>query len=277
MHFMKTETEDFYEILWIRHGLSEGNQDDLAYKKGDPLVQLTDEGWRQGIRAGRFLAQHFAQSDVKEWPLFFVGEFDRHKQTLSAILYGMESAFEGKPLIHGDSRLNEQSFGVLPYLLEQEGDFETLTRQYSKQVREGNFLSARPTHGESPRDTGAHIKSFIDGTLKRDMEQGHRHIVIVTSGRVMDMATLNWFHLPSKALEEGRLKGPNNCDILSFAGSPKNWAVTKIWDGPSATPRHENIIAGINPISFEVLPQLPSHILSEQEFSEDIKISPIVS
>lgn len=260
---MEQNTDDFYEIIWVRHGLSEGNEDPEAYQEGDPKVHLTDEGVRQGIRAGRFLGEYLGD-DVDD-VLFVSGEFMRHRQTYGALWKGMGQ--DGSPPERFDARLNEQSFGVLPFMIGEDGEYETVSQHYSKKVRDTNAFSASALHGESARDASGHIKSFIDGTLKRDMEEGHKRIVVVTSGRVIQTALMNWFHLPSESIENGQLKNPNNCDIISISGSPKNWSATKIYDGPSATAQDIDYIEGIEPLT---IPDVPDHIADEPEF-EDLK------
>ncbi len=172
---------------------------------------------------------------------------------------------EGEPPARFDSRLNEQSFGVLPFMIGKDGEYESISAEYSKQVRNTNPFSASALHGESARDASGHIKNFIDGTLKRDMEEGHKRIVIVTSGRVMQTALMNWFHLPSESIESGQLKNPNNCDIISISGSPKNWEATKIYDGPSAQGCEIDYIEGIEPLS---IPPVPENIADEPEFDD---------
>ncbi len=258
---MDDTQDDYYEIIWIRHGESEGNENPEAYQEGDPKVALTDEGVRQGIRAGRFLGDYLGD-DVDD-VLFVSGEFMRHRQTYGAIWKGMGQ--EGDPPARFDSRLNEQSFGVLPFMIGKDGEYESISAEYSKQVRNTNPFSASALHGESARDASGHIKNFIDGTLKRDMEEGHKRIVIVTSGRVMQTALMNWFHLPSESIESGQLKNPNNCDIISISGSPKNWEATKIYDGPSAQGCEIDYIEGIEPLS---IPPVPENIADEPEFDD---------
>ncbi len=253
-----------YEIIWIRHGESCGNENPLAYQEGDPSVELTEEGWRQAVRAGQFLEQYLEDNGADgEMPEFLVGEFMRHRQTYRGIWMG--AGQEGEPPKKFDSRLNEQSFGVLPYMIGKDGEFESLSKEYSKQVRDGNPFSASAMHGESARFTHALVKSLMDGTLERDREEGQNKIVLVTSGRVIQTALMNWFHLPSESIENGQLKNPNNCDIISIKGQSGDWSATKIYDGPSGEARSEDYIAGIEPLS---MPEVPDFILDDPEFQD---------
>lgn len=257
------ENEDTYELLWMRHGLSKGNVDPSAYGAGDPNVELDPVGWQQSVRLGGFLRGEL--QDQEEPVLLVCGEFLRHRQTLAGIRHGMgEEFFESMVKVHYDTRLNEQSFGVLPHMAGKEGEFEKLSMEYSKKAREGNHFSAAPLHGESIRATHDYTKSFIDGTLRRDMEDGHKKILLVTSGRVIQTALMNWFHIPMKELEEKRLKNPENCDVIKIAGNSKNWTATKIYDGPSATPYDVDFIQGLERIS---IPEVPDFIRLDPEFS----------
>ncbi len=267
---MEENFTDQYELLWIRHGESEGNKNEQAYAdEGDPNVGLTDKGWKQAIAAGKFLREHYQTQDIEEWPLFVVGDFKRHQQTLAGILHGMGSdCFEEAPRIHTESRLNEQSFGVLPFMAGKDGEFETLSMEYSKQVRDKNPYSASALHGESRRFTEALIKDYIDGTLRRDMlEQGEDRIVHVTSGSVINAFRKSWFHLPMQAWDEGLIQTPNNCDVQRLNGKPRDWGMHKIYDGPSAQPlkQPQDLIAGMSRLTHDSLPQIPDHILDDPD------------
>lgn len=260
---MEDNAEDIYELLWIRHGESQGNENPLIYTEGDPNVELTEKGWRQAVRAGQFLQDYLAADGGGEEANFLVGEFMRHRQTYRGVWHGM--GMEGEPPKRFDSRLNEQSFGVLPYMIGKEGDFETLSKEYSKQVWQGNAFSASAMHGESARFTHALVKSLMDGTLERDKENGQKRIVLVTSGRVIQTAVMNWFHLPSQSIESNELKNPENCDIIRIQGNDKNWEATRIYDGKNGQPSNENYIEGIEPLS---VPNVPDFILKDPDLGQ---------
>ncbi len=261
---MDDNSEETYELLWIRHGKSQGNEDPFIYTEGDPNVELTEKGWRQAVLAGQFLKDYLADDGGAESANFLVGEFMRHRQTYRGLWHGL--GMGGEPPKRFDSRLNEQSFGVLPYMIGKEGEFETLSKEYSKQVRDGNPFSASAMHGESARFTHALVKSLMDGTLQRDKEKGDNRIVLVTSGRVIQTAVMNWFHLPSQSIENGQLKNPNNCDIIRIKGNDENWAATRIYDGKNAQPRNDNIIEGIEPLS---VPDVPDFILNDNDLGHN--------
>ncbi len=261
---MEKDNTENYEILWIRHGESMGNDDPLNYQIGDPNVELTEEGWRQAVRAGQYLRQYLEETAQEDeaMPVFLVGEFMRHRQTFRGIWHGM--GMEGEPPKRFDSRLNEQSFGVLPFMIGKDGEFESLSKEYSKKVYKGNTFSASATHGESARFTHSLVKSLMDGTLERDKEEGQKRFVMVTSGRVIQTAVMNWFHLPSDSIANGEMENPNNCDIISIHGHEKNWQAHKIYDGPTAQGCNEDYVADITPLD---VPPVPDFILDDPELS----------
>ncbi|MGH1375283.1 MAG: histidine phosphatase family protein [Alphaproteobacteria bacterium] len=251
------------EILFIRHGLSEGNENPDAYIEGDPPVSLEREGTRQLIRSGMYTSEYLREQKYEDWPLIVTGEFNRHLQSGGALMFGMGNAFEGKPTIHHDTRLNEISFGILPHTRKSDGEVEGILNAYSKAVKEGNDFSAVPIFGESSRFAHIAMKSFLDGTAERDFQQGHDCMIIVTSGRPIQVGLMNLMHIPMSALEDGTLENPNNGDIISVRGTETNLIAEKIWDGPSATAVRENIMDNIEPIS---LVNVPDDIKNEPEF-----------
>lgn len=259
------EQEKEREIIFIRHGLSEGNENPEAYQEGDPSVPLVDEGHRQLIRTGIGLDKYLKEREYKTSPLYVRGEFRRHIESTNALKMGVGDAYFPKDMKpHRDTRLNEISFGVLPHMIGKEGgDFEGLSLDYSKAVKEGNNFSAVPTHGESARFAHALMKSFLDGTVERDFNDGHDCIVCVTSGRPAQVGVMNLMHIPMSALEDGSLKNPNNGDMISVRGSKGNYIAEKIWDGPTATRVRENIMDDITP---ERDYETPDHIKDEKEF-----------
>lgn len=256
------------EIIWIRHGYTEGNDNDENYQKGDPNINLLDEGWRQLIRTGAGLNDYLHERGYTKPPLFFHGELDRHIQSFEALRYGMGDDFcPPDAKVHHDTRLNEISFGVLPHMIgKQEEYFESMSLQYSKAVKKGNDFSAAAMHGESSRMAHAYMKLFLDGTIERDFEDGHECIVCVTSGRPIQVGLMNLMHISMRALENGSLKSPDNGDMISVKGTSQNLTATRIWHGPTATKRNDNIMDEVTPLpKFEV----PDRIKAEPEFAKN--------
>lgn len=256
-------------ILLIRHGESEGNVDPKAYlEKGDQNVALTTRGEEQALAMGTFLGRYLflgrnlEDSYTTDWPLFYVSGYKRPQQTLGFALqsmgYGTEYApFEDDPLIYTDPRLAEHFFGAMNFLEEaelpeQERQFADFLLKASKAVFEKDSIVAKTPNGESYLDKLVHVKGFIDGSLRRDIEDGHHDIVIVAHGRIVTAFLAAWFHVPLDQIK-AKIKNPNNCDVIEISGEPNNWKATKIYDGPSGEVTDQPLLTDITPISESVL------------------------
>lgn len=264
---MKDDTQKNFTSLWIRHGLSKGNVAAAEYKGGDENVELTDEGWRQGIRLGQFLAKYLPEQGVTKWPRFIVGEFKRHQQTTAAILHGMGAAFDGKPNVTSDHHLNEQSWGGLPFMHDSENESVKLSVQYSKATAKANKFQAKPIYGESPREVLGHVEEFTQNVLKPMRDAGEDMVICVTSGRVKEMAVMHICDLPSTMLYNPNLEKPGNCDVIRLDGLENCQQAIKIFDGASGKPAYKNVIEGIERLSIDSLPTVPERIVSEPEFT----------
>jgi broad specificity phosphatase PhoE len=253
-------------ILLIRHGESEGNVNPESYtEKGDWNIGLTDKGIEQAQCAGIFLREHFRQTTDK-WPLFFVSGYRRPQETLSGAYAHFSDAFEGAPKEpYTDPRLSEQSFGglnLLQKLAQQDsalGEHAYMQLQLSKAFIKTDPIKAKALFGESILETIANVKAFIDGSLQRDLDEGHDYIVIFAHGRVITSFLANWFHVPFDQLKS--LKNPKNCDVIEISGEPKKWQARRIWDGENFAPANENPLAHIKPITWAGLPQIPEHLI----------------
>lgn len=249
-------------ILLVRHGQSLGNVDPETYVKiGDPKTPLTDTGWDQAENLGRFLNTHYSRTKTAVWPSIFVSSYLRTQQTLRGLLTGIgTSLFPGEPKLFEDPRLIEQNFGAVTNLAAHD-DPQTVhvTQTLSAIAREAYKkapYSITPFLGEAPKTVVASAKSFIDGTLARDIAEGKDDILIVCHGAVIKAFLMAWFHLPMDAWKE--LKTPGNCDVYCIEGAPKAWSVKKIYDGASGTETDINPIAHINRLTVSRLPVRPT-------------------
>lgn len=248
-------------FIFVRHGESEGNIDDRAYiEKGDAFLGLTEKGWSQAEHAGAFLRDFYARQGNHKWPHIFCSGYQRTRETLSDI-YGQmkQGGFEGSPKFHEDVRLTEQFYGAMAHL-KQHNDPATkhlaeLFQEFSKKAYKGSPVSARLPFGESPKDIILHTKSFMEGTLSRDISEGKHDILIVAHGAIIKAFLMNWFHLPLSAWNELAL--PGNGDILSIEGEPKSWKARKIFDGQENRAVDLDPIANIKRLNIENLPKKP--------------------
>ncbi len=251
-------------MLFARHGESEGNVNPSMYvKKGDSNVGLTERGWTQAYHLGQFLKSYYTATDTAEWPMVFLSPYQRTQETLAGIHFGMEGTFLGEPAkLYEDPRLVEKFFGAASAMaFPPEGCdarvIETL-RLLSDAVYKGDRLSAANLFGESTKSTQGFVKSFIDGTLYRDIQSGKRDFLFVTHGAVIQAFIANWVHAQMR--HKDLIGNPNNCDVIEITGTPKNWAVTKIYDGKKMKPANRNMVEGIRRMTVTDLPPVPDFI-----------------
>ncbi|MAS86539.1 MAG: hypothetical protein CMH30_00970 [Micavibrio sp.] len=253
-------------ILLVRHGESEGNVNPEVYtKKGDWDVGLTDTGWEQAQRVGIFLKDHF-QKTTDKWPLFFVSGYRRPQETLSGAYMHFANSFEGEPNEpYTDARLSEQSFGALNLLQKLSrqnsvlGEHAYMQLKLSKAFIKTDPVKAKALFGESIKENITDVKTFIDGSMQRDLEDGHDYIVIFAHGRVITSFLANWFHVPFDQLKS--ITNPENCDVIEISGESKNWQARRIWDGKNFKAIDENPVGHIKKITWAGLPQIPSHLI----------------
>ena len=198
---------DTIRITLIRHGESEGNKDSYTYvEKGDQRVGLTETGWQQAVHAGKFLDTHFQETSTQTIPRTFVSSYERTKQTLRGVLSGLENYNIENLKIYEDPRLTEQNYGALAHLShDNDPEKEGLVKAFLELTHatyKGTPFSATPPFGESPKEIMGYVKSFIDGTLARDIEEGKNDFLIVSHGAVMKAFIMCWFHLPMSSWKE---------------------------------------------------------------------------
>lgn len=178
-------------ILLVRHGFSAGNDNPALYSDiGDTGIHLTETGWRQVAGSGKFLKTYCQEAGMTEWPLFYLSPMQRTKESTSGILHGMKDAFPGEPKIHVQSFLTEKFFGAASALHFPEGKVPPALAAdllaLSKAVHRNDPFTAKHLFGESTKDTMVAAKLLIDGSLRRDIEEGKNNIVIVAHGKVIE-------------------------------------------------------------------------------------------
>lgn len=248
-------------LLLCRHGRSQGNDDPRAYAAvGDAEIGLIEIGWQQAIHLGQHLGGYYSESGTQVWPMLFVSSYPRAQQTLSGVLHGMgPDIFSATPKILEDPRLIEQSFGTLAELSSSgnppDSPAAAFMLESSRSAYKNAPFSARPPFGESPKDIVVNVKSFIDGTLKRDIEEGKKDFLFITHGAVMKAFLMTWFHLPITAWKT--LNTPGNCDVILIEGTPKNWHARKIYDGEKGIAVDIDPLAHIQRLTVNSLPPVP--------------------
>jgi len=252
-------------ILLVRHGYSEGNRDDSRYHHdGDQKLHLTETGWLQAYHAGEFLKTLYESDGIHEWPHIFVSPYARTRETMSGILRGMEGFRPDLPKHREDGRLVEKFFGAASTLdyIEHEDISASLKKALKtlfKKVFQNNPYATRGYFGDSQKDAENNIKSFIDGTLDRDIKEGQNDFLIITHGAIIQSFLISWMHLNID--DRDKIQNPGNCDIIEISGVSKNWGVRKIYNGEKMSSTDERIIAHLKPLSVDDLPKFPEHLL----------------
>lgn len=251
-------------ILLIRHTRSKGNLNDAAYLDGDHKVEITPLGWEQSFHTGKSLGLYYRKENTTKWPTVFISPYHRPKEAFSGILYGMGNAIPGKPKIYEDSRLSEKFFGATNHIHHPEGiidpEFAEQMKILSRYVFEHDPFTTRNLFGDSTKDTVMAIKSFMDGTLKRDIDAGKDDFLFMVHGAVIQAFLMNWAHLPMDSKVD--LENPGNGDIISIEGEfGEGWTIRKIHDGEKMKAVNEPVIDHIKPFSVEGLPPVPEEFI----------------
>lgn len=276
-------------ILLVRHGRSRAQDNEELYlTEGDHKVGLTKLGWQQAIAAGQFLRHYYtniapvsataplthemqfnsaseeAEPKPVAWPEVRLSPYQRPKETFSGILYGMNGAIPGVPKIYEDPRLIEKHFGgynVIKNLLEKGGldkEFAKVAaflQDLSNRIYNADPYAVRPLWGESSKDTMGFVRSFIDGTLARDIAEGKNDFLFIVHGAVIKDFLQTWFHLPM--IKRNNIPSPGNCDIIEIKGGSKKWTAMKIYDGEKMKPVSISVLEGIRRFGVEDLPPVP--------------------
>jgi broad specificity phosphatase PhoE len=250
-------------ILLVRHGESGGNVDPAQYvTKGDSKVSLTEKGWRQVERTGKFLSGYYAERETSGWPLIHVSTHQRTLESLSGILYGMGDVFVGKPKIYPQAFLTEKFFGAASALSFLDDaivprEFRDNLAALSKAVFRNDPFQAGNLFGESTKDTMIAAKLLME-TLRRDIDEGKRDHLVVCHGAVIQVMLMNWMHAMPQ--DKNKIGNPGNGDVIEILGAPKNWSFTRIYDGEHSVPMHENLREKVPRFTVADLPPVPDFL-----------------
>ena len=252
-------------ILLVRHGNSEGNEDESRYiKVGDQNIALTDKGWLQTYHTGQFLKNYYAEHGLTDWPHMFLSPYARTRQTTSGILKGMEGFRNDLPKLREDARLVEKFFGAasaLEYLKHPDISPELTAglQALFKRVYQNDPFTTRGLFGDSFKDIVGNVKGFMDGTLDRDVKMGNDNFLIITHGAVIQAFLMAWMHL--RIEDKKKIGNPGNGDVIEIAGTSKNWTVRRIYRGETMETVNEYWLENVKPFSAQDLPPFPQRLL----------------
>lgn len=184
--------------MLIRHGQSDGNQDNHVYHTTpDFAVELTKKGQDQAKQAAEIISNQVRQQHLA----VYISPYFRTRQTYDEIKYVLDERID---FFREDPRLREQDFGHLRHPDEN--------LQYKQERKEFSPFYYRIKDGESGADVYDRISSFFD-TLHRDFNKPDfpESCLIVTHGLTMRLFLMRWFHWSIEEFESTR--NPKNTEI----------------------------------------------------------------
>jgi broad specificity phosphatase PhoE len=186
-------------IVLVRHGESEGNNDDSIYERvPDHALALTERGVRQAEETGEYLRKLFGQERVSA----YVSPYRRTHQTLAA--FRLDPALLR---VREEPRLREQDWGNWQ-------EREDVRKQKKYRDAYGHFFY-RFAQGESGADVYDRAGAFLE-SLWRSFEQPDHppNVLIVTHGLTMRLFCMRWLHWTVAEFES--LSNPGNAETRTL-------------------------------------------------------------
>jgi broad specificity phosphatase PhoE len=197
--------------------------DQKIYKtKPDYLLELTEKGTQEALRAGEMLRSLIGHSGSVD---SYVSPYWRTRQTYQNIMKGLDS-FNIKHTFKEDPRLREQEWGNLPDL-----DNNQLQKELRKSY--GHFYY-RIGDGESGADVYDRMTGFLS-TLYRDFGKPDLsdNVLIVSHGIALRVLLMRWLHWSVEEYES--VSNPKNCEIWQLQFDGKHYKLAhdlKRWELP---------------------------------------------
>ena len=211
------------EILLVRHGESEGNNEEVdPQQNGDYCLNLTATGKKQAEDLGKHIGEDFFRD-----ALIYSSPYYRTRQTLDGIIQGAGIKSRDELVIYEDPRLREVEHGF-------QGTKDDVKRQ-KVLLREvhGSFYY-RYKGGESPADCYDRVTTFLE-SMRRQMERKNKDKVFVVShGLTIRCFVMRFLHLSVEEFDS--MDNPDNCSQIRISGieniseerqifSARKWAV----------------------------------------------------
>jgi broad specificity phosphatase PhoE len=186
-------------IILVRHGESEGNEDERLHASvPDYATNLTPRGIMQSREAGKEIKKLIGSESLYA----YLSPYYRTRQTYQYIKECVEPnvqrAFE-------DPRLREQDWGHLRHPDENEEIVQS-RKSFSR-------FYYRIPDGESGADVYDRLSTFLE-TLYRDFEKPDyaENVLIVTHGLSLRLFLMRWFHWSVEEFEI--LLSPKNGQLI---------------------------------------------------------------
>lgn len=186
-------------IVLVRHGESEGNNDDSIYERvPDHALALTEQGVRQAEETGEHLRSLFGQERISA----YVSPYRRTHQTLAAFRLD-----PGLLRVREEPRLREQDWGNWQ-------DREDVRKQKGYRDAYGHFFY-RFAQGESGADVYDRAGAFLESLWRSFERPDHPpNVLIVTHGLTMRLFCMRWLHWSVAEFES--LSNPGNAETRTL-------------------------------------------------------------
>ena len=180
-------------IVLLRHGESEGNNDDSVYERvPDHALALTERGQQQARDAGKRLREQLGDEGVS----VYVSPYRRTHQTLTAL--GLDSSLTR---VREEPRLREQDWGNWQ-------DRQDVRDQKAYRDAYGHFFY-RFAQGESGADVYDRVGAFLESLWRSFENPDHPpNVLLVTHGLTMRLFCMRWLHWSVAEFES--LSNPDN-------------------------------------------------------------------
>ncbi|MEE1926628.1 histidine phosphatase family protein [Streptomyces sp. TRM 70351] len=180
-------------IVLLRHGESEGNNDDSLYERvPDHALRLTPRGRRQAAAAGEELRAVFGEERVSA----YVSPYRRTHET-----FGELRLAPSRVRVREEPRLREQDWGNWQ-------DPDEVRRQKAARNAYGHFFY-RFSQGESGADVYDRVGAFLESLWRSFREDDHpQNVLLVTHGLTMRLFCMRWMHWSVAEFES--LSNPGN-------------------------------------------------------------------
>jgi len=197
-------------IILLRHGESDGNEDEAAYvDTADWCIDLTSKGKQQAAEAGKRISEIVGEDGKM---VFYFSPYERTRQTLDAMIHHFND--DSIISIREEPRISEQQFGNFQ-------NVDEVIDAKSERQRFGRFYY-RFSSGEAGLDVYSRVSSFIS-TLVRDCHQYRQcgydlenmTIVIVTHGLTLRLFLMRWFQFSVKEFERSENPGNSELSVLT--------------------------------------------------------------
>lgn len=233
-------------LLLVRHAPSLGQKNAKNYAKyGDMHVPLDPDHADLSVKCGEFLHEYYQQTQTKSPPHVFTSQFLRAQQTCSGIRTGLKDIFTDAVSLRVDPLLNEQSFGVLPYVQGIQNPVKrgiaNVFLSLSQALYKSDPFMNKALMGQSPMETYTNTRMFLGDVIDGHIAQGDDDFLIISHGAVMKSFVMNLLDLyDSQAWNT--LDTPNNCDVYEVIKTSDSVQIHKIYDGVSGTDLRDNPI-----------------------------------